>query len=91
MSKSSLPCRAKFIVGSVQALNAQPGGGDAFLLNLRTQDYATASAALCALPGVGPKVSALHSIWPAFALLMCYHATPELTCNMISSESAEVL
>ena len=55
-SHGELACRARFIVGSVQALNAQPGDGDAFLMKLRTEEYPTASAALCALPGVGPKV-----------------------------------
>ena len=43
-------------MGSVQQLNAQAEGGEAFLQRLRTADYAEASAALCALPGIGPKV-----------------------------------
>ena len=51
-------CRAKFIVGSVAALQAKPGGGDAWLKSLRQAPYTEASAALCTLPGVGPKVSA---------------------------------
>ena len=53
--------RAKFITGSVAELNAKPGGGHAWLLSLRDMPYAEASAALCSLPGVGPKVSA-HSL-----------------------------
>lgn len=43
-------------MGSVRQLNEHPEGGEAFLQRLRQADYAQASAALCALPGVGPKV-----------------------------------
>ncbi|WIA29588.1 hypothetical protein OEZ86_012079 [Tetradesmus obliquus] len=50
--------RAKFIVGSVQQLLSQPGGGEAWLLGLRDKPYAEAHEALCSLPGVGPKVAA---------------------------------
>lgn len=50
--------RAKFITGSVAELASKPDGGHAWLLSLRTAPYHEASAALCALPGVGPKVAA---------------------------------
>ena len=50
--------RAKFITGSVSALNAMPGGGENWLLSLRDVPYKEASAALTELPGVGPKVAA---------------------------------
>lgn len=50
-------CRAKFITGSVQLLLAKPEGGRQWLLSLRDKPYKEAAAALCELPGVGPKVS----------------------------------
>ncbi|KAK9805430.1 hypothetical protein WJX73_005270 [Symbiochloris irregularis] len=50
--------RAKFITGSVAELMAKPGGGQAWLHSLRQVPYPEASAALCSLPGVGPKVAA---------------------------------
>lgn len=50
--------RAKFIVGSVQQLMAKPEGGEAWLHSLRSKPYAEAHAALCSLPGIGPKVAA---------------------------------
>ena len=37
-------------------LRAQPGGGAAWLHGLRDVPYSEAAEALCALPGVGPKV-----------------------------------
>lgn len=48
--------RAKFITGSVAQLLAKPCGGAAWLLGLRSVPYPEASAALCQLMGVGPKV-----------------------------------
>lgn len=53
-------CRAKFITGSVAQLAAKPGGGSAWLLGLRDVPYPEAAAALCTLPGIGPKVCQLH-------------------------------
>ena len=53
-------CRAKFITGSVAQLAAKPGGGSAWLLGLRNVPYPEAAAALCTLPGIGPKVWRLH-------------------------------
>lgn len=75
--------RAKFITGSVAELASKPDGGHAWLLSLRTAPYHEASAALCALPGVGPKVrpailswappQAVHSFRKQSLLpLMCY-------------------
>lgn len=52
---------------------AQDGGGAAWLQGLRGVSYPEASEALCALPGVGPKVgvacSAEHLTLPLLALL----------------------
>ena len=39
-------------------LRDKPEGGDNWLLGLREVPYKEASAALCTLPGVGPKVAA---------------------------------
>ena len=52
------PRRAKYITGSVAALLEKPGGGAAWLAALREAPYEEAAAALCALPGIGPKVRA---------------------------------
>jgi endonuclease III len=52
-------CRAKFITGSVAQLLAKQGGGAAWLLGLRAVPYPEAAAALCTLPGIGPKVCGL--------------------------------
>ena len=45
-------------MGSVAMLAAKEGGGAAWLRGLREAPYQEASEALCALPGVGPKVAA---------------------------------
>lgn len=50
--------RAKFITGSVATLNSKPGGGDQWLMSLRSVPYKEASSALMELPGIGPKVAA---------------------------------
>mmetsp|Transcript_6570 Transcript_6570/g.21916 ORF Transcript_6570/g.21916 Transcript_6570/m.21916 type:complete len:374 (+) Transcript_6570:95-1216(+) len=50
--------RAKYIVGASAALLAKEGGGHEWLLALRTAPYREAAAALCELPGIGPKVAA---------------------------------
>jgi len=50
--------RAKYVVECCRALADKPGGGHAWLLGLREASYAEARAALCELPGVGPKVAA---------------------------------
>ncbi len=54
---SSPARRARFITGSAAQLLAKPGGGAAWLLGLRSVPYPEASAALCTLMGVGPKVA----------------------------------
>ena len=74
-------CRAKFITGSVAQLVAKPGGGSAWLLGLRDVPYPEAAAALCTLPGIGPKVPWLccehrHvcrkcAVWRYWHLLLC--------------------
>ncbi len=55
--RCAVPCfaryRAKFIVGSVAALLAQPGGGRAWLLGLREAPLEQAVEALVTLPGGG--------------------------------------
>ena len=79
--------RARFITGSVAALRA--GGGDAWLRALRGRPTAEAVAALCALPGVGPKVAACVALFSLDAHdaipvdvhvwnLACRHYTPHL-------------
>eukprot|EP00958_Prasinococcus_capsulatus_P002694 scaffold233_cov548-Prasinococcus_capsulatus_cf.AAC.4 len=47
--------RAKFIVETARALREKEGGGPAWLLRLREGTRQEAIAALCELPGVGPK------------------------------------
>lgn len=41
---------------TVAELQSKPEGGDAWLMGLREVPYPEASAALCTLMGVGPKV-----------------------------------
>ncbi|GAX83730.1 hypothetical protein CEUSTIGMA_g11155.t1 [Chlamydomonas eustigma] len=55
--------RAKFITGSVQALRERPERGREWLLSLRDVPYEEAAAALCTLPGIGPKVAACVSLF----------------------------
>ena len=55
--------RAKYITGTVSALQSKPGGGDEWLLSLRKLDLQDAIAALCTLPGVGPKVAACIALF----------------------------
>ena len=52
--------RARYISGTVAALAAKPGGGEAWLEGLRSPAVPApdAVAALATLPGVGPKVAA---------------------------------
>jgi 3-methyladenine DNA glycosylase/8-oxoguanine DNA glycosylase len=52
-------------VGSAAALAAKPGGACAWLLSLRSADVTASAccAALRALPGVGPKVSACAALF----------------------------
>ena len=49
--------RAKYIIGSVKALQSKPGGGVEWLASLREMDLYHMVSALSTLPGVGPKVA----------------------------------
>jgi 3-methyladenine DNA glycosylase/8-oxoguanine DNA glycosylase len=55
--------RAKFITGAARVLHEKDGGGDAWLMALRTATAAEAAAALEELPGVGPKVAACVALF----------------------------
>ena len=74
--------RAKFITGSVAELMTKPGGGHAWLHSLRHVPYPEASAALCSLPGVGPKVPA--SALPCPAMLVKPHRN-----SLLGAESTQ--
>ncbi|KAM3360936.1 hypothetical protein P3S68_015790 [Capsicum galapagoense] len=64
--------RAKYIVGTVEALKSKPGGGADWLAALRKVDLPEAIVSLCSLPGVGPKVAACISLFS----LDQHHAIP---------------
>ncbi|KAF8023667.1 hypothetical protein BT93_F0997 [Corymbia citriodora subsp. variegata] len=64
--------RAKYIVGTVKALQSKPGGGVEWLTTLRGFDLQDAIAALCTLPGVGSKVAACVALFS----LDQHHAIP---------------
>ncbi|XP_059280276.1 N-glycosylase/DNA lyase OGG1 [Lycium ferocissimum] len=64
--------RAKYIVGTVEALKSKPGGGTEWLAALRKVDLPEAIASLCSLPGVGPKVAACIALFS----LDQHHAIP---------------
>lgn len=63
LRKAGFGYRAKYITGTVSALQSKPGGGDEWLLSLRKLDLQDAIAALCTLPGVGPKVAACIALF----------------------------
>ncbi|CAN8292002.1 unnamed protein product [Cochlearia groenlandica] len=63
LRKAGFGYRAKYITGTVKALRSKPGGGDEWLLSLRKLDLQEAVAALCTLPGVGPKVAACIALF----------------------------
>ena len=80
--------RAKYIVGSVQALLDKPEGGRAWLLGLRDKPYAEAHEALCSLPGTCSTVlhvaSTPHSTAQHIAAQvtkMQQYSTSSKTCN----------
>ncbi|GMY06726.1 N-glycosylase/DNA lyase OGG1 [Fagus crenata] len=50
-------CRAKYVVGTVNALQSKPGGGAEWLASLRNLDLQEVIDALSTLPGVGPKIA----------------------------------
>lgn len=64
--------RAKYIVGTVEALKSKPGGGMEWLAALRKVDLPEAIVSLCSLPGVGPKVAACIALFS----LDQHHAIP---------------
>ncbi|GAA0175451.1 DNA metabolism protein [Lithospermum erythrorhizon] len=64
--------RAKYIIGTVKALQSKPGGGVEWLASLRKASLEDAVVALCTLPGVGPKVAACVALFS----LDQHHAIP---------------
>ncbi|PKI57535.1 hypothetical protein CRG98_022186 [Punica granatum] len=64
--------RAKYIIGTVKALQSKPGGGVEWLKSLRKMDLPETIDALCTLPGVGPKVAACIALFS----LDQHHAIP---------------
>ncbi|KAL1196197.1 N-glycosylase/DNA lyase OGG1 [Cardamine amara subsp. amara] len=63
LRKAGFGYRAKYITGTVNALQSKPGGGNEWLLSLRKLDLHEVVAALCTLPGVGPKVAACIALF----------------------------
>ncbi|KAG8378240.1 hypothetical protein BUALT_Bualt08G0117100 [Buddleja alternifolia] len=63
---------AKYIVGTVAALQSKPGGGVEWLASLRKLDLREAIDGLSTLPGVGPKVAACIALFS----LDQHHAIP---------------
>ncbi|KAL6215009.1 hypothetical protein ACLB2K_010306 [Fragaria x ananassa] len=55
--------RAKYLTGTVKALQSKPGGGEEWLLNLRKLELEEVIDALTTLPGVGPKVAACIALF----------------------------
>ncbi|KAK7282698.1 hypothetical protein RIF29_11679 [Crotalaria pallida] len=72
LRKAGFGYRAKYIVGTVNALQSKPGGGEEWLLSLRKLDLEDVICALCTLPGVGPKVAACIALFS----LDQHHAIP---------------
>ncbi|XP_040997331.1 N-glycosylase/DNA lyase OGG1 [Juglans microcarpa x Juglans regia] len=64
--------RAKYIIGTVNALQSKPGGGTEWLASLRNLDLHEVIDALSTLPGVGPKVAACIALFS----LDQHHAIP---------------
>ncbi|XP_057503991.1 N-glycosylase/DNA lyase OGG1-like, partial [Actinidia eriantha] len=64
--------RAKYIVGTIDALQSKPGGGVEWLASLRKSDLQEGIDALSTLPGVGPKVAACIALFS----LDQHHAVP---------------
>ncbi|XP_020536894.1 N-glycosylase/DNA lyase OGG1 isoform X4 [Jatropha curcas] len=64
--------RAKYITGTVDALQSKPGGGAEWLSSLRKSDLQVVVDALCTLPGVGPKVASCIALFS----LDQHHAIP---------------
>lgn len=64
--------RAKYITGTVKALQLKHGGGAEWLMSLRKLDLEEVIDALSSLPGVGPKVAACIALFS----LDQHHAIP---------------
>ncbi|KAF3447016.1 hypothetical protein FNV43_RR12196 [Rhamnella rubrinervis] len=64
--------RAKYITGTVKALQLKDGGGVEWLLSLRKLDLGQVINVLSTLPGVGPKVAACIALFS----LDQHHAIP---------------
>lgn len=64
--------RAKYITGTVDALQSKPGGGAEWLASMRKLDLPVVIDALSTLPGVGPKVAACIALFS----LDQHHAIP---------------
>nr|KYP69954.1 N-glycosylase/DNA lyase [Cajanus cajan] len=64
--------RAKYIIGTVNALQSKPGGGEEWLRSLRKLDLHDVISELSKLPGVGPKVAACVALFS----LDQHHAVP---------------
>lgn len=64
--------RAKYIIGTVDALQSKSSGGVQWLGALRTLDLEEAVDAVATLPGVGPKVAACIALFS----LDKHHAIP---------------
>ncbi|KAL5145505.1 N-glycosylase/DNA lyase OGG1 [Glycine soja] len=64
--------RAKYIIGTINALKSKPGGGEEWLRSLRKMELRDVISALCTLPGVGPKVAACIALFS----LDQHHAVP---------------
>lgn len=64
--------RAKYIVGTVKALQSKPGGGAEWLSSLRGSNLEKVITDLSTLPGVGPKVASCVALFS----LDQHHAVP---------------
>lgn len=72
LRKAGFGYRAKYIAGSVKALQSKPDGGEKWLASLRCLELKEVLDALCTLPGVGPKVAACIALFS----LDHHHAIP---------------
>ncbi|KAL9226148.1 hypothetical protein vseg_001993 [Gypsophila vaccaria] len=70
--KAGFGYRAKYIVGTIKALEAKPGGGGKWLLSLRKLGLEEVVGELSTLSGVGPKVAACVALFS----LDQHHAVP---------------
>ncbi|KAE9587198.1 putative DNA-(apurinic or apyrimidinic site) lyase [Lupinus albus] len=72
LRKAGFGYRAKYIIGTVNALQSKTGGGEEWLRSLRKLDLEDVISALSTLPGVGPKVAACIALFS----LDQHHAIP---------------